>query len=43
MARFELIDKEEQPVVGKRIGEGKDITRQLGWMAVRHNGKLTHF
>ena len=43
MARFELIDKEEQPVVGKLIDEGKDITRQLGWMAVRHKGKLTHF
>jgi hypothetical protein len=43
MKRYELVDKEEQPVVGKLINEGDSITREIGWMAFRHKGKLTQF
>ena len=32
-----------QPVVGSRIKEGDGITREIGWMAVRDKGSLTHF
>ena len=43
LRRFKLIDKEDQPVVGSRIKEGDGITREIGWMAVRDKGSLTHF
>ena len=43
LRRFELIDKEDQPVVGARINEGDGITRGIGWMAVKDKGSLTHF
>ena len=43
LRRFELIDKEDQPVVGARINEGDGITREIGWMAVKDKGSLTHF
>ena len=43
LRRFELLDEEDQPVVGARINEGDGITREIGWMAVNDKGSLTHF
>jgi hypothetical protein len=43
LRRFELIDKEDQPVVGARINEGDGITRGIGWMTVKDKGSLAHF
>ena len=43
LIRFELIDKEDQTVVGARIKEVDGITKEIGWMAVQEKGSLTHF
>ena len=41
--RFELIDKEEQPVVGGAIDDG-NYRKELGWMAVKNgDGSISHF